>query len=138
MGWHTKVVQGLVQEFESLSTEKFKLACNKKRSLHLYSAEGLPCVYETGSTPIIFLCHHFENEQLKIALIILGLATVSEGADVLQLAERFLTVAIEPLRICVCTHAHFCTKTTHKSTDALILTTWHAGHGAGQETQARE
>lgn len=74
------------------------------------------------------VCHHFENEWLKIAPTILDLATVSEGEDVLQLAKRFPSVTIEPpwIRVCTHTHTHLYAKTTHTHTDTLILTTWQA------------
>lgn len=85
------------------------------------------------------VCHHFENEWLKIAATILDLATVSEGEDVLQLAKRFLTVTIEPPWIIVSTHTHLCANTTH--TQAHTLSSPRVGrppHRGGQGMQARE
>lgn len=83
------------------------------------------------------VCHHFENEKLKIASTILDLATVSVGEDVLQLAKRFPTVATEPPRIRVCTHTHLCTKTAHSHTH-LSLQLGRPAHRPGQGAQARE
>lgn len=77
------------------------------------------------------VCHHFENEWLKIAATILDLATISEGEDVMQLAKRFLTVTIEPPRICVCTHIRI--QHTHSSPQV-----GRPAHRGGQGMQARE
>ncbi len=123
------------------SSVNFRLVCLKKKYTDLNPALRrclTPCLRDqVRCNHFSVLCHHFENEWLKIAPTILDLATVSEGEDVLQLAKRFLTVTIEPPWICVCTHTHLYTKTTHTHTH-LSSQLGRPAHRPGQGMQARE